>query len=101
MITTRISKVYKIWKTIKRGWDETAFIFVIGGTGAIFGTIFGITGTFAIILTFVIFYYIGKFHMKMDETNKRLQELKELQNQTSLPNHYEQPTQANQNKVTK
>lgn len=60
----------EIWEMTKYGWDQTAWFFLMLGSSAVIGSIFGITGTIAVLATMGIFYYIGKTHKRLTEAKK-------------------------------
>ena len=52
--------VIHFWNTTKAGFNETSWFFAVIGSGAIFGSLFGLTGVGAVALTFGAFYGIGR-----------------------------------------
>lgn len=54
-----------LWTTTKYGYNETYWIFVVIGSGAIFGQLFGITGIGAVFATLCVFYAFGQAHKKI------------------------------------
>jgi hypothetical protein len=57
--------LHSIHETLKEGWQEYNLYFYIGGISAIIGGFFNVAGASALILTFIFFYYMGKFHRRI------------------------------------
>lgn len=77
------SKLGRFVDDIKLGWNSYNFIFYIGGVAAILGSIFGLAGWAATIVTVLFFYYAGKFKRKLDLEKKRREKEKEEKEETS------------------
>ena len=62
------SKAHHIINSIRIGWNNYSFLFYIGGISTIIGGVIGIAAApIAIILTLVIFYYLGQLHVKLQQ----------------------------------
>ncbi len=57
-------EIYNIHTTLKQGWQEYNLYFYIVGISSIIGLFTHTAGITALILTFLFFYYGGKFHIK-------------------------------------
>ena len=64
-IPSRIINLHNIHETMKEGWQEYNLYFYIGGVSAIIGGFFNVAGIAALILTFIFFYQMGRFHKKV------------------------------------
>jgi hypothetical protein len=64
-IPKHILNLHGIHETLKEGWTEYNLYFYIGGVSVIIGGFFNVAGAAALILTFLFFYHMGKFHKKV------------------------------------
>ena len=62
--------IVEIHKTIKKGWDEYNAYFWIGSFSTLIGGFFGFAGVAAILFSFGFFWFMGKFHTKLESTQK-------------------------------
>lgn len=64
--------LYHTWSYAKKGYDNYSWLFFIGAIGTILGTSLHIGGGIAAVLVaFVFFYIMGRFHTKLE---KRIQQ---------------------------
>ena len=64
--------LYHTWAFAKKGYDNYAWLFFIGAIGTIIGTSLHLSGgVAAILIAFIFFYIMGRFHTKLE---KRFQE---------------------------
>ena len=60
--------VYHTWAYAKKGYDNYSWLFFIGAIGAIIGTTLHMSsGVAAIVVAFVFFYVMGRFHTKLEK----------------------------------
>ncbi len=64
--------IYHVWQDAKAGYDNYAWIFFIGAIGTLIGTSLHVTGgVAAIIVAFIFFYIMGRFHKGLEKAIKK------------------------------
>ncbi len=61
------SRILRFFSTAKHGYDQTYWIFVLLGSGALLNQAFGIAGPIAVVIIFFFFYWMGHIHFKVEE----------------------------------
>ena len=62
--------ILAIHGNIKRGWTEYSLYYYLIGLSVIIGGFFGLTGAFALFFSLGIFYWLGKFHVKITQNGR-------------------------------
>jgi hypothetical protein len=61
-----------LWlKAVKYGFDQYSYLFFLSSYAVILGNFFGVSGVTATLLTLCFFYFVGRVHVKLDESAKR------------------------------
>lgn len=71
-IKQHIINLHSIHETLKDGWQEYNLYFYIVGLSSLIGLFTHTAGITALILTFLFFYFAGRFHMAIKNKKKRI-----------------------------
>lgn len=68
------SRILRFFSTAKHGYDQTYWIFVLLGSGALLNQAFGIAGPISVVVVFFFFYWMGRIHFKIEEGRKSMKD---------------------------